>query len=202
MMQKEFEELTGVIVSNSEYTSIEREYMSCEDEKRIFCKKWVKNGGAAMLAKNRLAEIERLNAQVLALKNEVSALREKLDKAQKWNLVVDSKKTQTEYEEIEKDALSGIGRFLTNEEAIQVIADETGFDKDKIIIRHSVSAYEVSNSGETRNTKQIPREPIYVSSDYMYIRFAVKCGAWSDKMWRNFFLKQFVEKWQKKWDCG
>lgn len=178
MMQKEFEELTGVIVSNSEYTSIEREYMSCEDEKRIFCKKWVKNGGAAMLAKNRLAEIERLNAQVLALKNEVSALREKLDKAQKWNLVVDSKKTQTEYEEIEKDALSGIGRFLTNEEAIQVIADETGFDKDKIIIRHSVSAYEVSNSGETRNTKQIPREPIYVSSDYMYIRFAVKCGAW------------------------
>ena len=138
MMQKEFEELTGVIVSNSEYTSIEREYMSCEDEKRIFCKKWVKNGGAAMLAKNRLAEIERLNAQVLALKNEVSALREKLDKAQKWNLVVDSKKTQTEYEEIEKDALSGIGRFLTNEEAIQVIADETGFDKDKIIIRHLI----------------------------------------------------------------
>ena len=52
--------------------------MSCEDEKRIFCKKWVKNGGAAMLAKNRLAEIERLNAQVLALKNEASALREKL----------------------------------------------------------------------------------------------------------------------------
>lgn len=155
MMQKEFEELTGVIVSNSEYASIEREYMSCEDEKRIFCKKWVKNGGAAMLAKNRLAEIERLNAQVLALKNEASALREKLDKVQKWNLVVDSKKTQTEYEEIERDASSGIGRFLTNEEAIQIIADETGFDKDKIIIRHSVSAYEVSNSGETRNTKQM-----------------------------------------------
>ena len=61
MMQKEFEELTGVIVSNSEYASIEREYMSCEDEKRIFCKKWVKNGGAAMLAKNRLRnrKIER-----------------------------------------------------------------------------------------------------------------------------------------------
>lgn len=181
MMQKEFEELTGVIVSNSEYASIEKEYMSCEDEKRIFCKKWVKNGGAAMLAKNRLAEIERLNAQVLALKNEASALREKLDKAQKWNLVVDSKKTQTEYEEIERDASSGIGRFLTDEEAIQVIADETGFDKDKVIIRHSVSAYEVSNSGETRNTKQIPREPIYVSSDYMYIRFAVKCGTWLDE---------------------
>ena len=181
MMKKEFEELTGVIVSNSEYASIEKEYMSCEDEKRIFCKKWVKNGGAAMLAKNRLAEIERLNAQVLALKNEASALREKLDKAQKWNLVVDSKKTQTEYEEIELDASSGIGRFLTDEEAIQVIADETGFDKDKVIIRHSVSAYEVSNSGETRNTKQIPREPIYVSSDYMYIRFAVKCGAWLDE---------------------
>lgn len=51
----------------------------------------------------------------------------------------------------------------------------------KVIIRHSVSAYEVSNSGETRNTKQIPREPIYVSSDYMYIRFAVKCGAWLDE---------------------
>ena len=181
MMQKEFEELTGVIVSNSEYASIEKEYMSCEDEKRIFCKKWVKNGGAAMLAKNRLAEIERLNAQVLALKNEASALREKLDKAQKWNLVVDSKKTQTEYEEIERDASSGIGRFLTDEEAIQVIADETGFDKNKVIIRHSVSAYEVSNSGETRNTKQIPREPIYVSSDYMYSRFAVKCGAWLDE---------------------
>lgn len=181
MMQKEFEELTGVIVSNSEYASIEKEYMSCEDEKRIFCKKWVKNGGAAMLAKNRLAEIERLNAQVLALKNEASALREKLDKAQKWNLVVDSKKTQTEYEEIERDASSGIGRFLTDEEAIQVIADETGFDKDKVIIRHSVSAYEVSNSGETRNTKQIPREPIYVSSNYMYIRFAVKCGTWLDE---------------------
>ena len=181
MMKKEFEELTGVIVSNSEYASIEKEYMSCEDEKRIFCKKWVKNGGAAMLAKNRLAEIERLNAQVLALKNEASALREKLDKAQKWNLVVDSKKTQTEYEEIELDASSGIGRFLTDEEAIQVIADETGFDKDKVIIRHSVSAYEVSNSGETRNTKQIPREPIYVSSDYMYNRFAVKCGAWLDE---------------------
>ena len=26
MMQKEFEELTGVIVSNSEYASIEKEY--------------------------------------------------------------------------------------------------------------------------------------------------------------------------------
>ena len=63
MMQKEFEELTGVIVSNSEYASIEREYMSCEDEKRIFCKKWVKNGGAAMLAKNRLVRPSRKTRQ-------------------------------------------------------------------------------------------------------------------------------------------
>lgn len=39
MMQKEFEELTGVIVSNSEYASIEKEYMSCEDEKRIGSRK-------------------------------------------------------------------------------------------------------------------------------------------------------------------
>lgn len=181
MMQKEFEELTGFIVSNSEYALIEKAYMDCEDDKKTFCRQWVKNGGVNMLSKERLTEIERLKAQVLALKNEASALREKLDKAQKWNLVVDSKKTQTEYEEIERDASSGIGRFLTDEEAIQVIADETGFDKDKVIIRHSVSAYEVSNSGETRNTKQIPREPIYVSSDYMYIRFAVKCGAWLDE---------------------
>lgn len=181
MMQKEFEELTGFIVSNSEYALIEKAYMDCEDDKKTFCRQWVKNGGVNMLSKERLTEIERLKAQVLTLQNEISTLSEKLEKAQEWNLVVDSKKTQTEYEEIERDASSGIGHFLTDEEAIQVIADETGFDKDKIIIRHSVSAYEVSNSGETRNTKQIPREPIYVSSNYMYIRFAVKCGAWLDE---------------------
>ena len=81
MMQKEFEELTGVIVSNSEYALIEKAYMDCEDDKKTFCRQWVKNGGANMLSKERLAEIERLKAQVLTLQNEISALSEKLEKS-------------------------------------------------------------------------------------------------------------------------
>lgn len=131
MMQKEFEWLTGVIVSTSEYALIEKAYMDCEDDKKTFCRQWVKNGGANMLSKERLAEIERLKAQVLTLQNEISALSEKLEKAQEWRFVVESQKTQSEYEEYEKDALSGIGRFLTDEEAVQVVADETGLIKTK-----------------------------------------------------------------------
>lgn len=71
MMQKEFEELTGVIVSNSEYASIEKEYMSCEDEKRIFCKKWVKNGGAAMLAMPICAQKQRSTALLLLKQRQI-----------------------------------------------------------------------------------------------------------------------------------
>ena len=155
--------------------------MDCEDDKKTFCRQWVKNGGANMLSKERLAEIERLKAQVLTLQNEISVLSEKLEKAQEWRFVVESQKTQSEYEEYEKDALSGIGRFLTDEEAVQVVADETGFDKNKIIIRHSVSAYEANRFGDTRETKQLPRKAIYISTDYMYIRFAVNCGPYVDE---------------------
>ena len=181
MMQKEFEELTGFIVSNSEYALIEKAYMDCEDDKKTFCRQWVKNGGVNMLSKERLTEIERLKAQVLTLQNEISTLSEKLEKAQKWRFVVESQRTQSEYEEYEKDALSGIGRLLTDEEAVQVVADETGFDKNKIIIRHSVSAYEANRFGDTRGTKQLPRKAIYISTDYMYIRFAVNCGPYVDE---------------------
>lgn len=102
MMQKEFEELTGFIVSNSEYALIEKAYMDCEDDKKTFCRQWVKNGGVNMLSKERLTEIERLKAQVLTLQNEISTLSEKLEKAQEWRFVVESQRTQSEYEEYEK----------------------------------------------------------------------------------------------------
>ena len=68
MMQKEFEGLTGVIVSTSEYALIEKAYMDCEDDKKTFCRQWVKNGGANMLSKERLAEIKRLKAGFYASK--------------------------------------------------------------------------------------------------------------------------------------
>lgn len=42
MLQQEFFKLTGVELSAKEYEKVENAYMGCTDDKRTFCKKWLK----------------------------------------------------------------------------------------------------------------------------------------------------------------
>lgn len=59
MLQKEFEDRTGIKVSLKEYSAIEEVYMESDLDKNEFCKMWCKmNTGRIKAAKKELAEKE------------------------------------------------------------------------------------------------------------------------------------------------
>lgn len=79
MLQKEFEELTGLKLSDDGYAEVEECYMNTDLDKVMFCKLWVENPTA-------LKEIERKTVLVRELYGERKCLSNFLiDQAEKWS---------------------------------------------------------------------------------------------------------------------
>ena len=74
MLQQEFEALTGLSVTDTEFNRvINPMYMSTDLDKQVFCKEWKKNGlGSSEVAK---AMSDRVNEQRMA----IDSLKKELD---------------------------------------------------------------------------------------------------------------------------
>lgn len=79
MMQKEFEEMTGLKITVEDYSEIENCYMNTDLDKAVFCRLWKENPAA-------LKEIERKTVLVRELFEERKSLANFLiSQAEKWS---------------------------------------------------------------------------------------------------------------------
>lgn len=88
----------------------------------------------------------------------------------------DSAMAQCKYYEL-RDAAGKVK--MTNEEAVAYIAKEFGFDEKKIVIERTAGLRVYTGVATTKSTRAcISREPVYVATDWNYIRFRVCDVLW------------------------
>lgn len=183
MMISEFIERTGFEPTASEYAKIEKAYYDFNGNKDEFCKAFVKNGGEKKIYKARVEEIAQLKSQLVemekqhksemeAREKQIAELNADLDRELEWKPCDGSgtNMTQERYEH-----LANCGQVMSDEEAKEFIADECGFDPEKIHILHEVNTYEVNKHRRLRVAGTFDRAPVYESSDWNYIRFDCAC---------------------------
>ena len=183
MMISEFIERTGFEPTASEYAKIEKAYYDFNGNKDEFCKAFVKNGGEKKIYKARAEEIAQLKSQLVemekqhksemeAREKQIAELNADLDRELEWKPCDGSgtNMTQERYEH-----LANCGQVMSDEEAKECIADECGFDPEKIHILHEVNTYEVNKHRRLRVAGTFDRAPMYESTDWNYIRFDCAC---------------------------
>lgn len=179
MMMNEFVERTGFQPTTEEYTKIEEAYYDFDGDKDAFCKAFVEQGGEKKVYQARVTEIARLKSQVVELKKmfkadskkqekQIADLQAQLDRELEWK---PSTGTGTNMEQSRYEELARCGKAMTDEEAKAFIADECGFDPEKIRILREVSTYEVNKYRSLRISGTFDRTPVYESSDWNYVRF-------------------------------
>lgn len=179
MMMSEFIERTGFQPMPQEYAKIEEAYYNFDGDKDAFCRAFVKQDGERKVYQARAAEIDRLNSRILEMDRSVKKegeeyerrladLQAELDKELEWK---PSKTTGTQMDQARYEELRTSGRELSDQEARELIADECGFDVDKIKIMPTVCTYEVNKYSRLRKAAEYGRAPAYESTDWNYIRF-------------------------------
>lgn len=179
MMMSEFIERTGFQPMPQEYAKIEEAYYNFDGDKDAFCRAFVKQDGERKVYQARAAEIDRLNSRILEMdrsakkegeeyERRLADLQAELDKELEWK---PSKTTGTQMDQARYEELRTSGRELSDQEARELIADECGFDVDKIKIIPTVCTYEVNKYSRLRKAAEYDRAPAYESTDWNYIRF-------------------------------
>jgi len=197
MMMHEFIERTGFEPMPQEYAKIEEAYYNFDGDKDAFCKAFVQRDGEKQIYQARATEIDRLNSRILELDREakrdgekyeerIIALQAQLDRELEWKPYEDSHNiTQAQYTSL-AESVPGAARYMTDEEALNWVCNEFGFDRSKVTILHEIDEYEVNRHHQLRRTgKKIDRRPIYCATDYHYIRFNVGRGAWQWEAWNG-----------------
>jgi len=203
MMMSEFIERTGFQPMAFEYEKIEEAYCSFDGDKDAFCKAFVEGGGEKKLCQARAAEIERLNGKILEMDKDtmkageeyekrLAALQAQLDRELEWKpYEFPDNISQADYTKLAECIPAGSARYMTDDEALDWICSEFGFDRSKVTILHDILGQEINRHSHIRETKEkIDRRPIYCASDYHYIRFNTGCGEWQWEVW-NGHLRPF-----------
>ena len=207
MMLSEFVERTGFEPMAAEYAKIEEAYYDFDGDKDAFCKAFVKGDGEKKVYQARTAEIERLNGKILEMdktakrdgaeyEKRLADLQAKLDREQEWKPYVDTHNVpQADYARLAEGADTGsCSHYMTDDEALDWICDEFGFDRSKVTILHEIDEYEINRHNQLRRTgRKIDRRPVYCATDYHYIRFNVGRGTgWMWECW-NGQLQPFYD---------
>lgn len=183
MMMSEFVERTGFQPTADEYEQIESAYYNFDGDKDAFCKAFVEQGGELKIYKARANEIARLRSQMLEIEKEhkkevadrdrrINELTAELDRELEWK---PSDGAGTNMEQKRYEELAKYGKAMTDEEAKAFIADECGFDPEKIRILHEVNTYEVNKHRRLRKSGTFDRAPVYEATDWNYVRFDCAC---------------------------
>lgn len=185
MTIKEFTERTGFYPTYEHYKFIEKSYMDFDGDKDAFCKAYKanENGLAEKIAREVERYIEdqtelgmhehdameeRLNAQ----QKEIEKLKAQLDAELEWKLCksIGTQMTQRDYVKLKEDKFT---KTMTDEEAANFIAEELGFNAERVRIIRKAETYEVNKHRQTRAAETYEREPLYESTDWNYVRFDV-----------------------------
>lgn len=118
---------------------------------------------------------------------EISRLRKQVETEQEWqDYEIKENVQQNDYDNLVKQ--SDI-RYLTDEEAKELLYKWYGFAKEKVTIHKSVPTYQINRHKQFRRTGTLDRRPVYNATDWNYIRF--DCGAMTYELY-NDTLSFFV----------
>ncbi len=137
--------------------------------------------GCSMKGQNEslMQSVEKLTAEINALKTEVNALKSKntqlekeLDKELEWEPYIN--KNIASQEDYERLANNSGSKFLSDDEAKDLIYEWFGFAREKIKILRTLDQYLINRHSYLRKIGEIERRPVYNSTDWYYIIF--ECG--------------------------
>lgn len=185
MLIEEFEKRTGFFPSTDMYEIIEKRYADFHGDKDAFCAAYKKNADGlaesiqleadiAICKKDqqRRDEVESAKKNAAMMRRMVERLQEELDRERGWKPYEVSKMPQNKYDE-----LRGCGREMSDKEAQEYVTDEFGFAFDRVEIKREIPLYQIDkNRTEFRKNGTVSRPPVYSATDWLYIRFDVRCG--------------------------
>ena len=106
-------------------------------------------------------------------KKQVERLTAQLERELEWKeYEMEENVKQEDYENLIKQSDT---RYLSDDEAKEILYDWYGFAKEKVTIHNSVPKYEVNRHRQLRRIGDIERRAAYNATDWNYIRF--DCGA-------------------------
>lgn len=183
MLLEEFEQRTGFFPPIGLYEEIEKRYSAESIDKDEFCKRYKENtDGLAESIQNEvtLKEVKKdqeirkaqkqKDEQIEQLKKRIEDLQERLDKAMGWEPYECSGMSQEDYKELSRATavrMSTLGAAVWIEETF-------GFKREEIFVHTHIPEYQRSEAGMIRQHGTRERLPIYVATDWNYIRFDVK----------------------------
>ena len=198
MMLSEFVERTGFEPMPAEYAKIEEAYCSFNGDKDAFCAAFVAGDGEKKIYQARAAEIDRLNGKILDLdktfqqssaeyERRLAFFQAELDLELEWKPYEFTQNTpQAEYAELAKCVDSGSARYMTDDEALDWVCQEFGFDRSQVTILHEINEQEINRHNLCRASgRKIDRRPVYCATDYHNSRFNAGCGAWQWEAWNG-----------------
>jgi len=186
MMLEEFEQRTGFYPTLVQYAAIERAYTDFDGDKDAFCKAYKKNvdGMAERIQREvntATLKEERDQAAELARRDaEIERLKKELDRELEWKPSegAGTNMSQERYEELLESCTghNGSPHVMSEDETRQLVAEEFGFDPERIRIVSTVHTYEVNRHHQLRKATAYTRLPLYDATDYNYVRFNVSCA--------------------------
>lgn len=189
MTMSEFIKRTGFHPLAFEYEKIEEAYYNFDGDKDAFCRAFVEGDGEKKIYQARAAEIERLNGKILEMdkaakkdgeeyRKRVAALEAQLDKELEWKPCegCGTNMSQDHYENLLTSCTnqSGAPHVMSEEEARLLVAEEFGFNPDRVEIITIVHIYEANKHRQLRQVAAFTRPPLYDTTDWNYVRFNVR----------------------------
>lgn len=185
MTIKEFTQRTGFYPTYEHYKFIEKSYMNFDGDKDAFCKAFRENTDG--IAEKITREVERfieeqtelgmhehdaMEERIARQADIINDLQTKLDAELEWTPCKDAgtRMTQRDYVKLRED---GFTKTMTDEEAANFIAEELGFNAERVKIIRKAETYEVNKHHRMRVAETYEREPLYESTDWNYVRFNV-----------------------------
>lgn len=185
MTIKEFTERTGFYPTYEHYKFIEKSYMDFDGDKDAFCKAYRTNENG--LAEKITREVERfvekqtelgmhehdaMEERIARQAGIINDLQAQLDAELEWTPCkgAGTRMTQRDYVKLREDRFT---KMMTDEEAANFIAEELGFNAERVRIIRKAETYEVNKHHRMRVAETYDREPLYSSTDWNYVRFNV-----------------------------
>lgn len=201
MTREEFEKRTGIYVPENFYAVIEKAYLDFKGDKDAFCVAYKNNADGLASGIQRRAELlevemqsasdkraEDYKAQIAEMKKSIEELEKSLEQEMEWQPYEDKNNvSQSDYEDMAERPYM---EHLSDLQAKGILSEQFGFLKGRITIVHEIQRYEVNRHHVLRVVGEYRREPLYVASDWNYIRF--NCGSVSYELF-NGELRFFYE---------
>ena len=188
MLQKEFEQMTGIYPTIGLYQAIEARYGASKMKKDEFCRLYKENedGLAESIQyevnrelicseERQKKEIRKRDMEIDFLEKQIKSLGAELDKVRGWEKYECSRMSQEDYDALKAQMDTDI---FGQAKAAVWVSEEFGFEYGKIRVCFEIPEYQKSRDGDIRKCGTVDRLPVYNATDWNYIRFDVVGWQW------------------------